>query len=202
MTVDAVEPSPSQSGPTSRKPIGDSIAIWPFVLACILPIMLVLVWSGPFDLAMLGAPIVLVIWANAALFALVFAIFSAIERGWRRTVSMLILPLMSLAALLNFGPLWSFAMDTGKKIHFQFMRASYLAQIAKLPADQGPRLAVFNWGGFVVSHGVVYDESDEIVVPPIKQSPEWNKRIVGTELECGFSGYALGDHFYMVHIYC
>src|SRR2546425_1889654 len=142
MSIDAVEPSPSQINPTFRKPIANAMAIWPFVLTCIFPIILVFVWSGPFDLAMLGAPILFIIWANAALFALVFAIFSAIERTWRRSVSMLILPLVSLAALVNFGPVWSFAMDTGEGLHFQFMRANYLAQVAKLPADQGPRLAV------------------------------------------------------------
>ena len=164
--------------------------------------MLLLVWSLPFDWTMLIAPIVLVIWANAALFALVFAIFSAIERAWRRSVSMLILPLVSLAALLNFGSVWLFAINAGETLHFQFMRTNYLAQVANLPPDRGPRLAVFNWGGFVVSHGVVYDRSDEILLPPVKQSPEWNTRIAGTELECGFSGYPLGDHFYNVRIYC
>ena len=49
MSIDAVEPSPSQINPTFRKPIANAMAIWPFVLTCIFPIILVFVWSGPYS---------------------------------------------------------------------------------------------------------------------------------------------------------
>jgi hypothetical protein len=51
--------------------------MWPTVLACCFPLILVVVWSGPFDLAFLGVPILFITWTCAALLALTMAIISA-----------------------------------------------------------------------------------------------------------------------------
>jgi hypothetical protein len=176
-------------------------AAWPTVLACCFPLLLILLWSGPFGLAFVGAPILFVIWACAALVALAIAIFSARDRRWRHATSMIVLPLLTLAVIASAGTVWDLAIDTGERFHFEIMRRSYLEDIAKLPPSDEPHFAEWNWGGFVVGHAVVYDESDEIVLP--QPSAAWKKRVADTDIGmCGVWGTPLGDHFYLVRIGC
>jgi hypothetical protein len=172
------------------------------VLALVFPMLLVLVWSGPFDVAFLGAPIVIVAWSAAAVVALVFATVRAVARAWRMAITAAILPVVTLVAALQAETVWTRSIAIGERIHFHAMRNHYLAQVARSSAPAGRRLEVFNWGGFGVSHGVVYDESDEIQLPPERQSAEWKRRIEGTELVCGVWGQPLGDHFYLVRFGC
>jgi hypothetical protein len=176
----------------------DRFAIWPIALACSFPATLAALWSGPFDLTFVGVPVLLVAWTCAALLALGMAGLAARARNWRRAFSWSVLPLVTLAALANSNLVWSFAMEAGERIHFQFMRSSYLAEVSRLPSGE-PRFAVWHWGGFGVGHGVVYDESDEIALPG--QSATWKKRVAATEVGvCGAGGVPLGDHFYLVRM--
>jgi hypothetical protein len=184
--------------PAASSEESDGLAIWPLALAIGFPALLILIWTGPFDLAFVGAPIILWVWTLAALVAL----SSAPSGEWRRAISMSVLPLASLVAILNASTFWYFAIDAGERTHFQLMRSSYLGQIAKLPADGEPRFAIWNWGGFVVGHAAVYDESDEIVLPMEKRSLAWKKRVASTELSCGVWGAPVGDHFYIVRTGC
>jgi hypothetical protein len=135
--------------------------MWPTVLACCFPLILILLWSGPFDLAFLGVPVLFVTWACWALLALGMTFFSASARNWWRAVSLLILPLATLVAILNAGTVWTLAMEAGERIHFQVVRRNYLEDVSKLPSSGEPRFAMWRWGGFGVGHAVVYDESDE-----------------------------------------
>jgi hypothetical protein len=121
---------------------------------------------------------------------------------WRRAASAVVLPLAVIIALANHNTLWMFAVEHGELIHFKLMMANYEAQVRRLPTDKGPRLAVFDWGGFVVGHGVVYDESDEITLPANEQSAAWKARIAETELACGVWGAAVGNHFYIARFGC
>jgi hypothetical protein len=179
----------------------DHFAIWPTVLACCFPLIWVALWSGPFDLAFAGEFGLYVTWAWSALLALVFAIFSASTHLWWRAASLSILPLVTLVVIANAGTAETLAMETGERIHFQAMRRSYLADVSKLPSSGEPRFAMWIWGGFVIGHGVIYDESDEIVLPV--KSPTWKKRVANTEVvECGAWGTPLGNHFYLVRTGC
>jgi hypothetical protein len=192
--------------PTSNRTepgsVRDSFSIWPAAITIAGPVGLIFLWSCPFDVVFMGAPMLLVIWGLAAIVALAVAIESAVQHAWKRAMSAVVLPLAVLAALLNLNAVWMHAIEAGEQIHFRVMRASYLAQVAKLPTDNGPRLAIFRWGGFVISHAVVYDESDEIVLSAAQQSAAWKARIAGTELECGVWGSPVGDHFYLVRMGC
>jgi hypothetical protein len=128
-------------------------------------------------------------------------VFSARAHIWRRALSLSVLPLVTLVAIANAGTVWSLAIEAGERLHFQVMRRSYLEDVLKLPSVGEPRFAVWLWGGFVTGHGVVYDESDEIVMP--EQSPAWKKRVVNTEVgSCGAWGLPLGNHFYLVRTGC
>jgi hypothetical protein len=129
------------------------------------------------------------------------AIFSARAHIWREALSLSVLPLITLIAVANAGTVWSLAIEAGERLHFLAMRHSYLEDVSKLPSVGEPRFAVWLRGGFVIGHGVVYDESDEIVLP--EQSPAWKKRVANTEVGlCGAWGVPLGNHFYLVRTGC
>lgn len=175
--------------------------IWPIALACIFPLVLIILWSGPFDLAFAGVPVLFFVWTVSAVAASGMASFSAGAQIWRRALSLSVLPLLTLVAIANAGLVWPLAIEAGERLHFQVMRRSYLEDVSMLRSVEGPRFAVWLWGGFVVGHGVVYDESDEIVLP--EQSPAWKKRVENTEVgSCGAGGLPLGSHFYLVRTGC
>jgi len=179
----------------------DRFTMWPTALTCCFPLMLIMLWSGPFDLAFLGVPVLLVTWACSALLALGIAIFSARARDLRRAVSMSVLPLATLVIIVNADTVWPLAMETGERLHFQAMRRSYLEEVSKLQSSGEPRFAIWDWGGFVIGHAAVYDESDEIVLA--EQSSAWKKRVADTAVGmCGARGSPLGNHFYLVRTGC
>jgi len=173
---------------------------WPTALACGFPLTLIMLWSEPFDLAFVGAPLLFMAWACSALLALGIAIFSLSARDWWRAGSTSILPVATLVVIANAGTVWPLAMQIGEQIHFQAMRRSYLADVSKLPSMGEPRFAVWSWGGFVVGHGVAYDESDEIVV---REQSVWKQRVANSDVgSCGLWGSPLGNHFYLVRTGC
>ncbi len=92
----------------------------------------------------------------------------------------------------------------GDAVHFALMRASYLAKVEALPATGQPHFAVFHRGGMVwASNGVVYDESDEIVLPRGQQSDAAKRRLNRSELGCGeYTVQRLGAHFYAADFSC
>lgn len=154
-------------------------------------------------MAFFGAPLVILSWGISAILGLILALVWAIERAWRRALSTLILPLTAFAALLNMSSVWGAAIFAGDYLHLLVMRSAYLSEISRQPSDHGPRLMVFDWGGFAgVTHAAVYDESDEVALPADKQSAAWKKRAAHTLLNCGVWGSPVGGHFYLVRIGC
>ena len=79
-----------------------------------------------------------------------------------------------------------------------------IGKLPPLPADQGPRLVVFDWGGMVwASTGLVYDETDQVSLPPGRQSADWLARASHSELSCeGYGVQSLWDHYYLVSFPC
>jgi hypothetical protein len=92
----------------------------------------------------------------------------------------------------------------GDVIHFIAMKSHYDRTIAALPADQRPRLAVFDWGGMsFASHGLVYDETDQVALPRGRQSADWLAQAGHTELTCeGYGVRPLWDHYYLADFPC
>ncbi|WP_128947031.1 hypothetical protein [Bradyrhizobium zhanjiangense] len=179
----------------------DHFTIWPTAWAFLFPVILVILWTAPFDIAFLGVPVLFLVWACSALLAIGLAISSARTRKWRRAIAMSVLPLTTLVAIANAGTVWRLAMETGERLHFQALRQSYLQDLSKLPSSGEPRFAIWRWGGFGISHAVVYDESDEIALS--EQSSAWKKRVADTEVGmCGAWGTPLGSHFYLIRTGC
>jgi hypothetical protein len=54
-----------------------------------------------------------------------------------------------------------------------------------------------------MSEGIVYDDSDEILLAPEARSPQWKARASTTELSCHVAiVQRLGQHFYLASIVC
>jgi hypothetical protein len=126
------------------------------------------------------------------------------RKQWRRCVLVAILPVILL--IVAFDPVrFVRSCDyAGDVIHFIAMKSSYDRTISALPAEQRPRLVVFDWGGMsFASHGLVYDETDQVALPRGRQSRDWLAQASHTELSCeGYGVRALWDHYYLADFPC
>jgi hypothetical protein len=186
----------------------DRILLWPSIIALALPTALVLLRASPvgpnFLYVILGMPGLLLLWASVALLAVAGVIVSTRTQAWRKAVSYAVLPIAVLVAASQPWMFLDVCNSMGDALHFKIMRAHYLSVVKAMPETGEPKLVVFNWGGMVwASDGIVYDESDEVALPPGRQSPAWRARASHTELSCdGYFVSPLGDHFYLADFPC
>ncbi|MDP9025226.1 MAG: hypothetical protein M3N13_07625 [Candidatus Eremiobacteraeota bacterium] len=109
--------------------------------------------------------------------------------------------------LLAMGTLLEPAVHVGDVAHFFAVKPSYDKEIGMLPSD-GSRFYEFNWGGMLfASKGVVYDETDQIVMPKDRRSASWLARVKETDLMCGGSELVapvrpLWSHYYLAYFGC
>lgn len=152
-------------------------------------------------LSMIGLGLVLL--AVGAI-SVVTALVATLRGFWRRALSLMAVP--GVLALALFFPTFMVRplFTAGEALHFQVQRPLYLARIKDLPDTGEPKLAVFVWDGWLsTSHGIVYDASDKVTLPPEHQSAAWRQRIENTELSCGYGvNEPLGSHFYSVGFAC
>jgi hypothetical protein len=192
----------------SPKPAPSRLLRWAAVIGFLVPVALIAFAASPlgpnFIYVVVGIPALLFLWVIAGLAAFIVSIRAAMRREWRRCVIAAILPIVLL--IVAFHPV-RFVRSCdylGDVIHFIAMRSYYDRQIAALPADQRPPLLVFDWGGMsFASHGLVYDQADQIALPRGSQSPDWLAKASHTELSCeGYGVRALWDHYYLVDFPC
>jgi hypothetical protein len=179
---------------------------WVAAIGFGVPIALIAAAASPlgpnFFYVVAGIPALLLLWVIAGLVALTISIRSAMQKEWRRCVLAVILPVVLL--IVAFDPVrFVRSCDyAGDVIHFIAMKSRYDRTIAALPADQ--RLVVFDWGGMsFASHGLVYDETNQVSSPKGSQSADWLAQASHTELSCeGYGIRALWDHYYLVDFPC
>ena len=90
---------------------------------------------------------------------------------------------------------------TSDWIRFELEKSGYWAKINALNPEDGPRLAVFLWGGLGV-RGIVFDESDDVRLDDSQRSPEWKKRIEKTDLPCGAVAFRVEGLFHKAYFGC
>jgi hypothetical protein len=186
----------------------DALVLWPAALAIGLPAAWAVIAGFP-EVDIPGGfflfPLLLLAWCGSTIAAAIVTI-AALRRGhWCRGGSAALLPIIFLVAALNFVGFAQLCREAGDRFHFYVMRRSYLAQVAATPSLGHPRLLIWNWGGMIFStKGVVYDESDEIALPPDKQSMEWKTNPGLGELACegGYAFEPMGDHLYLAWFPC
>jgi hypothetical protein len=192
----------------AQKPAPSRLLRWVAAIGLGVPIALIVFAASPlgpnFFYVLAGIPALLLLWVIAGLIALVISIRSAMQQEWRRCVLAAILPVALLVVAFDPVRFVRSCDYAGDVIHFIVMRSSYDRRIAALPAEQRPRLVVFDWGGMsFASHGLVYDETDQVALPKGSQSADWLAEASHTELSCeGYGVRALWDHYYLADFPC
>jgi hypothetical protein len=160
-----------------------------------------LAWiTGPFILAgllsLIIGPLAFGVWLGAGVVVPLIAVMEGVERGfkhsWRRLLSIVILPLVSLVALYNVEFFWRAGHTAGDYVYLLARYPGYMAEVAQLPADE-PRFKV--WQRYFYGPcgtGIAYDESGALVF-----HTRWvtDERIGTVEVE--YVSRAFG-HFYFV----
>lgn len=176
------------------------------------PIALAASPVGGWGEMLLAVPILLV-WVIAGITSLIWSVHSAMRQAWRRSLMTSILPIVLLLVALKPLGFLSACHHIGEVARFFGLKSSYDQQIAALPANQRPGLVVFIWDGFLgAENGVLYDETDQVTLPPGHKSADWLDRASHTELKaatqnppegnCGYSVRPLWDHYYLAGIWC
>jgi hypothetical protein len=177
-------------------------------LALASALMLVVIDATPFATnfayALYLVPSLMVVWAVIGLWSTALFIRFARRRSWKQSFVPGLLMTVSILVAFNFFPVVRGCNYLGGALRFALTRSYYDHQVALLPADDIPRLAVFSWGGMIwSSRGVVYDESDEIALPPGQQSAAWKANPHLGELSCGkWDARRLWAHYYLVAFPC
>jgi hypothetical protein len=129
-----------------------------------------------FNLWLLLVPILALpalVWAAIMIIGLVV---NAFKRRWRRVISIIAAPIIVISFFNALGWLGV----TIDRIRFELGKSDYQAQVDALPAgDDGIRIKTWDWGG-TGGAGVpnfmwmlVYDDSDQIALPPSSWSAKW-----------------------------
>jgi hypothetical protein len=175
----------------------------------IVPGVLILFAASPisteFGYVVIGMPFIFLVWiATIAWSAHHFIRVARWRRSLKRTNKLAVVPAAAILAIVAFLPFLHACNYLGGALRFAMTRSNYDHQVALLPADDKPRIAVFNWGGMIwSSQGVVYDESDEIALPLGQQSAAWLDKARETELDCGhWNENRLWYHYYLVSFSC
>jgi len=112
----------------------------------------------------------------------------------------LALPVILVLAL----PLSFEADNIVNEMHFLISRNQYLATIAGNKNNNGERLVSFDWGGNAMigfNRILVFDESDEIVLPPPLRSKGFEQKLADHRFPGGAQFrhvQTVASHFYVV----
>lgn len=191
---------------SAPKTKADRFLCWPLMAALSWLVAVVLVRSIPDPWWFVGILAVYLFWGMSALGAAIAALIFIYGRTWRRAVSMAILPAVTLAAYLNGNFVVHIVNLAADDLQLLFTLPTYSREISNLPHQEGPRIATFLWrdlNGFGLAFGyefLVYDESDEIILPAEQRSAAWKKN-GGSDLECKLTGvyHAFGHYYFVGH---
>lgn len=191
----------------------DAILRWPFYWTLGLWLLPSLIFSihGGVEMVFIFSfvfPFIPILIAMTTLWVTGNAVVSAWSAGrrraWKRSLSALVLPAFVTAGLMLPRAFLSIWDTTSDWIRFELEKPGYWAKINTLNPEDGPRLAVFLWGGWggLGVRGIVYDESDEVLLDDSQRSPEWKKRTEKTDLSCGAVAFRMEGHFHKTYFGC
>jgi hypothetical protein len=178
----------------------DRFLLWPLGLAIGWPLVAMVVSTASLFYSFIFVGNVAIFWVASTVPVLCSAFGWLKQRAWRRFLSAIIFPVVTLIAATNYEASWQIIRAGGGLIHLWVMVPTYRLEIAKLPRREGRRTAYFPWGGWMTDIGAYYDESDEIAKPASERSVVWKAR---HEDGCSFTRVVPGGgHFYVVEIAC
>ena len=159
------------------------------------------IWFG-FECLLIGP------WIGWAAWSAARAAMLGLHRQWPRASVMAVFPLCAAIVWTNTDSLSHGVLDLGDSLHFYLWHADYVRRLEALPND-GRKLAMFDLGGMIwAGRGILYDETDEVMLPTEKQSADWKARAQNTELFCGaatrplLGPIGLRRHWYLSSFWC
>jgi len=199
-----VGPTEQEVGPTAS--LTNRFLLWPLMIGILVPLVVGCAVAFAWPLTVFVVLIWALIWGLSGLGALIALVIYARRGAWRAVASLAFLPAMMLSSILFPRTILTPLLSVGDFLHFWADRSSYLAEVAALPRDRGPRFARFPLGGFMLgpTEEIVYDESDEVALPPDQQTDVWRERVGERSdlVTCRYAHLHLGEHFYKVIISC
>jgi hypothetical protein len=181
------------------------------VIALGVPLALILLAASFGMLGVFLAIPILFIWVIAGIGSLIWSVCSAMRKAWGRSLMTSIPPIILLLVALNPLGFLYWCNHIAEVARFIASKPSYDQQIVALPANQRPGLVVFIWDGFLgLANGVLYDETDQVTLPPGHKSADWLAKARHTEvgaeladdLKCGYSVRPLWAHYYFASFWC
>lgn len=181
---------------------------WPIGLALAVPVVLVLIAASPVGYNILYFELrrfaVLLIWVPLGIFGALLSLRFALRGAWRQSLGALLLTVGLLVVTLDLSKFLAHIQSVGNVLRFIAMRPGYDARVADLPAGTHPRIVEFDWDGIPsITFAVVFDDSDEIALPPEQQSIEWRVQAKGRLICDGYGVVqAFWGHYYLVSFPC
>jgi hypothetical protein len=166
----------------SAPPLRDRVLRWPFYAGIVIVVFMSFVLSWP--VAATAFSLFAWVWAPSFAFWVVivlgFAVWAFVRsvrgRHWRSALSTLALPALIVASL----PIANLTDVLVNQMHYLIFRSEYLSSIEKESKTAEGRLRIFDWGGNVMigfNRFLVFDESDEIMLPPAQRSDTFKKKL-------------------------
>lgn len=179
----------------------------PLLLVLSMPLLDVLYMATPMSVSLESLLVVFVLalfWAQIGVAGAILCVLAACRRRWRATLSWFAVPALIAAGFYYERYVTPTVFVVGSTVRFIVLLPELRADLAREPRTGEPVLRVWNRGGMIWhSSGIVYDESDEVALPPGRQSAAWQKRAQQSELACeGFHVVPLFDHFYIADFPC
>lgn len=189
------------------------IRLWPVWVAIGFPLLFIALEATPiahdFIFVLVEEPSLMMAWTGLAVCAAILTARRLWRRAWREAVISAVLPLAVLGVASNSTTFIRFCNNAGDTVHFCVSYPSYMKAVRSAPSNGGPKLMTFNLGGMSwASRGFVYDESDQMLLKPSLQSPDWKARAQGSELSCGYGAVPIPGpsrftrHWYIASFPC
>jgi hypothetical protein len=180
--------------PASATARSNRFFVWPLLVGLVVPVFVSCAMAVALGLIFALLPL-LIIWVLSGIGALIAVGIYTRRSEWRSAISLAVLPAIVALTILFPRTVVSPFLKAGDFLRFWVKRSSYIAKVAALPRDHGPRFEVFPLEGHALGpdEEIVYDESDEIALPPEQQT-----RFIG----CWYEQFRLEGHFYKVIVDC
>ena len=145
-----------------------------------------LVWYGNeldriFNLYVFLVPIILLPLLVLSGCLLVGLIVATYRRHFRSVLSIVLAPSIGICVFVGLSK----SGVTPEWIRFEFQKSKYLSQVSQIQTPGVPRFKTWNWGGTGgaavsnIFYTLIYDETDQILLPSAKRSSDWKQRIDG-----------------------
>ena len=131
---------------------------------------------------------------------LFFIVWNALKRRWRRMLSIMAAPVLGALPLVAFAYLGV----TPNRLRLEYRKADFIRDVEESAATHGhPVLINWGWGeiaggfgGASLEFDLIYDETDQIGLPPSTWSAEFRSRVMNGQPPGPGKNYGEGSRLF------